>query len=284
MPSAFTHYWQRQKIDDEESPKFCTQAFSSSFAQRGVATGDRVFFISYYDKRPFLVGAITVSSDPVELDDGAERITANPGSGSIMDFKRAIPLDVARQIIRSDTGKGWKFVTADILDSQTLRGVQRISAESAALFDSLLGVADGAYDDTTPLVESGTNEALLYPDEVAINGRYIEGAVTQVLVNRYERDPAARKACLAEYGCVCAVCHLNFTDWYGDRGAGFIHVHHIKPISEIGASYRVDPLTDLIPVCPNCHAMLHRNPPISVEELHNIYNQHLEDLSNKEED
>ena len=61
---------------------------------------------------------------------------------------------------------------------------------------------------------------------------------------------------------------MDFENTYGAIGAGFIHVHHIKQISEIGEQYEVDPLQDLVPVCPNCHAMLHkRKPPFSVDEL-----------------
>lgn len=41
-------------------------------------------------------------------------------------------------------------------------------------------------------------------------------------------------------------------------GKDYIEVHHIKPISEIGSEYVVDPEKDLIPVCFNCHSMLHR--------------------------
>jgi len=46
-------------------------------------------------------------------------------------------------------------------------------------------------------------------------------------------------------------------------------VHHIKPISEIGEDYLVDPVRDLVPVCPNCHRMLHIKPDgvFSIEEL-----------------
>lgn len=283
MPSAFTHYWQREKLDESESPRLCTQAFSSQFIQRGVSAGDRVFFVSYYGKRPFLVGAVTVSTDPSELEESGEHITAIPGSGSVMDFDRAIPIEIARQIVRLDTGDGWKFVAPDVLDSQTLRGVQRLTAESAALLDGLLGITDGAYSDDSASVESSTGEGSLYPDEIEADDTYLEGSVTQVLVNRYERDPAARMACLAEYGCICIVCDVDFSDWYGDRGAGFIHVHHVTPISQLGDDYRIDPIADLVPVCPNCHAMLHRNPPVTVKQLKKIYGKHLEQLSNEQE-
>jgi 5-methylcytosine-specific restriction protein A len=54
-------------------------------------------------------------------------------------------------------------------------------------------------------------------------------------------------------------------------GAGFIQVHHTVPLSSIGTEYVIDPIRDLIPVCPNCHAMLHRKtPPFSIAELRGL--------------
>ncbi|WP_420596157.1 HNH endonuclease [Deinococcus sp.] len=97
---------------------------------------------------------------------------------------------------------------------------------------------------------------------------YPEGAARQVLVNAHERNPAAREACIAYHGSFCAVCDSDLEEFYGPIAYGFIHVHHLKPLSEIGEGYSVDPETDLVPVCPNCHAMLHRRtPPLTVEEL-----------------
>ncbi len=110
-----------------------------------------------------------------------------------------------------------------------------------------------------------------FPDEVPEvrpGGTYREGATQTVQVNSYERNPAARRRCVEHYGAVCQICRLDFSAFYGELGAGFIHVHHLRPIAEIGQEYEVDPVRDLIPVCPNCHAMLHRtNPPISPEDL-----------------
>jgi 5-methylcytosine-specific restriction protein A len=64
------------------------------------------------------------------------------------------------------------------------------------------------------------------------------------------------------------VCDLNFFDRYGEIGEGFIHVHHKVEISTIGIKYSIDPIKDLIPVCPNCHAMLHKEKPaLSINEL-----------------
>lgn len=99
-------------------------------------------------------------------------------------------------------------------------------------------------------------------------GTYSEGAVEHVAVNRYERSEAARAACVRAHGCLCGVCDLDFEARYGELGRGFIHVHHKRPISRLGPNYRLDPEKDLVPVCPNCHAMLHRRePPLDVEQL-----------------
>ncbi len=110
-----------------------------------------------------------------------------------------------------------------------------------------------------PLVQS--------PEQVS-RGEYREGAVRQVLVNAYERDRVARQVCIDHFGPECAACGLRFEQRYGDLGAGFIHVHHVIPISELGPDYKLNPIEDLRPVCPNCHAMLHRHrPPLSIEAL-----------------
>lgn len=88
---------------------------------------------------------------------------------------------------------------------------------------------------------------------------YNEGNVQRVLINKFERNPIARKKCIEKYGYNCQVCGMNFENIYGDIGKDFIHVHHIVPISaKKGKSYMIDPENSLIPVCPNCHAMLHR--------------------------
>ena len=112
------------------------------------------------------------------------------------------------------------------------------------------------------------------PDQPATVGElskkeiYKEGDVQRVMVNRYERAPKAREDCIDHHGLRCAVCDLSFEERYGDPGAGFIHVHHTRTLHRMRTSSPVNPKTDLIPVCPNCHAMLHRrDPPYDVAQL-----------------
>jgi predicted HNH restriction endonuclease len=94
------------------------------------------------------------------------------------------------------------------------------------------------------------------PEEI-LDEKYKEGNITRIAVNRYERNPKARKKCIEHYGVECWVCDFNFEKKYGKIGEGYIVVHHVKPLSDIKKGYEVDPIKDLRPVCPNCHAMLH---------------------------
>lgn len=111
--------------------------------------------------------------------------------------------------------------------------------------------------------------AATFPDEVDEGLSLKEGAVMQVTINAYERNPRARRMCLEVYGHKCIVCEFDFESHYGDIGREFIHVHHLQELSTIRAEYEVDPIRDLRPVCPNCHAMLHRrkNPAFTIDEL-----------------
>lgn len=110
------------------------------------------------------------------------------------------------------------------------------------------------------------------PDEVDPSAEALpEGAKKRVTVNAYERNPEARRRCLNRWGYNCSVCKFRFDIAYGPLGKNYMHVHHLRPISTIGTTYEVDPIADLRPVCPNCHAMLHRkSPPMSIEELQSI--------------
>jgi len=69
------------------------------------------------------------------------------------------------------------------------------------------------------------------------------------------------------------VCNINFRDSYGEIGEGFIHIHHVNPLHTLDEEVLIDPVKDLIPVCPNCHAMIHRKKDkvISIDELRHLY-------------
>jgi 5-methylcytosine-specific restriction enzyme A len=86
----------------------------------------------------------------------------------------------------------------------------------------------------------------------------VEGSVKETTSSRRERNRVNRKRCIEEHGTACAVCKMDFESEYGDIGIGYIHVHHLNPLG--GADDEgviTNPEKDMLPVCPNCHAMLH---------------------------
>ncbi len=123
-------------------------------------------------------------------------------------------------------------------------------------------------------IEFTEGRGFTLPEEVDEQEVHYEGAVRRISVNAYERNPEARQKCLAHYGASCFICGFDFAKTYGEVGQGFIHVHHLRQLSEIGEKYEVDPIRDLRPVCPNCHAMIHRRKPAySIDEIRALLEQ-----------
>jgi 5-methylcytosine-specific restriction protein A len=152
-------------------------------------------------------------------------------------------------------------------------GIEDIQAEPFILREELQDIAPGFHWDSQmsgiliqpdyvvdrleALWIERTQMDFRIPDEAWGSVSFREGALKQVQVNAYERNGKARRACLLHHGWACSICGLDFGETYGAQADGLIHVHHLKPLNEIGRSYQVDPINDLLPVCPNCHAVIH---------------------------
>lgn len=116
------------------------------------------------------------------------------------------------------------------------------------------------------------------PEELNAEEALIEGASITVPVNTFERNPAARAKCIKHHGYKCAICSFDFEEFYGPVGRSYIHVHHIVPLSEIRELHNVDPSKDMVPICPNCHAIVHRTrPALGIAQLR----EHLERIRNR---
>jgi hypothetical protein len=112
------------------------------------------------------------------------------------------------------------------------------------------------------------DEILRLPEEIPDDATLLEGSKRRITVNAYERNPKARQECIAHYGTSCVVCGFDFAKVYGEVGRDFIHVHHLRQLASIAGEYEVDPIADLRPVCPNCHAIIHKaSPPYSIEKV-----------------
>lgn len=96
----------------------------------------------------------------------------------------------------------------------------------------------------------------------------LEGAPVEVTLSRHERNRIARETCLRHYGRRCYACGADMSHLYGVVGVRCIQVHHLESLAEIGRQHFVDPVRDLRPVCPNCHAVIHQTiPPMDIEDL-----------------
>jgi len=118
-------------------------------------------------------------------------------------------------------------------------------------------------------------EKFLYPLDVVPSAmkepegrKYYEGNEVFSYRVGYERSLEARLECIRHHGYICKACGISLEAKYGSIAKGFIHVHHLNQIADAKGGREVDPISDLVPLCPNCHAIVHRrSPPFTVEEL-----------------
>jgi len=156
---------------------------------------------------------------------------------------------------RRSMGSPWAKLTPHFIDFD--------SEDGALMAAPLLAFAAAG------LKEQRKQRGYIFPSELDAK-EILEGARMMVHVSRVERDPAARRRCIQIFGTVCQVCGFDFSTKYGEIGRGFIHIHHLVPLKLSKGHRKVDPATDLRPVCPNCHEMLHKkDPPYTIEELRN---------------
>lgn len=127
-----------------------------------------------------------------------------------------------------------------------------IGATVSAMFLSLLPLDDPFLDaDPTPEWEFS-----------------VEGAATKVISNHYERSRSNRAIAIMVHGTACSTCGFDFEAVYGELGEGYVEIHHLTPVHSMGEARVVNPLEELLPLCANCHRMVHRSaPPISPEAL-----------------
>ena len=167
----------------------------------------------------------------------------------------------ARDLLLKATGVGKKQNTSDVILK-----TWELSPDDGDV-NMLFTAFDYLIEKEIPYFEQDLQEKLNAerPEPIVFK----EGAAEYVTLNKYERNQKARAACLAAHGTACAVCGIDFAKAYGPEFAGKIEVHHIIPLSEIGEEYVVDPVNDLVPVCPNCHTALHgkKDGVYTIEEL-----------------
>ena len=79
---------------------------------------------------------------------------------------------------------------------------------------------------------------------------------------------AKKAACLEATGALrCEACGFEFGIKYGDRGKGFIEVHHALPVHQLRPGTKTR-LSDLHLLCANCHRVVHaKRPWLTINQL-----------------
>jgi 5-methylcytosine-specific restriction protein A len=250
-PSKWDWVGLEQNIEEIQNRGATTLRWSCR-SHKSIKVGDRAFLVRLGDEPRGIMASGYVVSEP---------FLSPHWSGEDRDVPRVlIEFDV---IINPKRGA---ILSLDLLKTSHLAQQHWTPQTSGiSIRSDLVAELEAIWFDFLSSQDVRVNPFVSFADFSQI---FIEGAATQVAQIRYERNPYARRVCIAYYGYSCSVCDFNFVDKYGNLGIDFIHVHHLTPVATIGQTYTVDPISDLRPVCPNCHAMLHkRNPPFTINEL-----------------
>ncbi len=246
--------WSTLDTDYDRARKqgFLDSRWSCGRSKR-IRSGDRIYLLRQgQEPRGIVASGFVTSDEPF----AADHFTDNGRSALYVDARFDVLLHPDHEAIlaRASLDSG---ALADIHWDTQVSGII-IAPDAAAELEELW---------RSFLTERGYSPIVL-AEEISTAERFWEGALRRITVNAYERDLNARRACIAHFGTSCRVCGFDFAATYGELGNGFIHVHHTRPLCEVRTGYAVDPKRDLVPVCPNCHAMLHHtSPPLTVAEL-----------------
>lgn len=158
-------------------------------------------------------------------------------------------------VLSKNSGEYLEEIPASKKNNYWRNGVRPISERA---YKRILSASDLNSKNETNDIQQGDQKAYTS----------FEGGSKLRYTTTYERDPKLRDNAIEIHGLNCMACGFNFKNAYGDWGAGFIHVHHTKPVA-ISGPREVNPVTDMVVLCPNCHSMVHRrkNKTLSLEEL-----------------
>ena len=257
-PARWDWTYLQQSIAKVKENGYCPERWSCGVTKK-IHTGDRAFLIKLGEEPRGIVAAGWVASDVYEDRHWEKDRRAMGRSALYVDVDWDTILDPDADIF----ARVW-------LDSGTYSNMHwEPRASGIRIPDDVAEHLEkdwAKFLNRPPVVRETPLE-----EEVDTTKTYTEGTTRQVTVNAYERNAKTRTICINYYGQDCSVCGFNFEETYGKMGAGFIHVHHLKPLAEIHKRYKLSPIKDLRPVCPNCHAMLHqRKPAYRIAELKGI--------------
>jgi len=164
---------------------------------------------------------------------------------TLEDFK---PFDVP--VLAKQNGQFIENIPSNRLSNYWRDGVRKVSED---IYNKILSYVHQGQQTIIKLEKEALEEGF---DSMLIS--YEEGNRTLRYTTRSERNPLLTKKAIALHGTNCCICNFNFGQFYGPYAEGLIHIHHLVPISTFEKAKKVNPLTDLVPVCANCHIVIHR--------------------------
>lgn len=268
MTTYYTQYWSSKwlKAADMDG-EIMDHTAGDKFVKMGVAPGDFIYVVTVQRGHLYLLGRMQVgkicSQKEAErvlgtsnLWEGKDHLIARSGTGSPTRFDRQVPIRVVRRLqFESPSGgsKPLKFISNGVLDRQTLRGVRKLTASSAAMLNGILktSVRLGQHD----TIDEVPGEDEVFPEGKGIyrlhKSRERNSKVTEdAKRKRIEKDPLLH----------CDVCDFSFAATYRQLGQGFLEAHHTVPLSEISGEIQTR-IEDIALVCSNCHRMIHKHRP-----------------------
>ena len=247
--------WNPEKYEYDELPKFMDEIRSKGSVKdrwstgntKSIKEGDRVFFIKLATEPKGIIGYGVASSDSYE------------GIHWEDNNKKANYIDVNFYILEE----------TPIIDEDTLKEIYPKN-----MFWTPLASGINIPDNIANTLEAILYEIDKYKPVFEKTDIYKERKRIKSECETWERNQNARQTCLDKYGYSCSVCGYNFEKVFGEIGRGCIEVHHLSPLSAIDKEHIVNPISDLRPICSNCHTMAHyKRPahlPYSIEELKDI--------------
>lgn len=240
-----------ERLGDEDRTGYRAKEFerNKGFVIEIVETTTR-FFLSFSLESAAADLARSIRKNVEETIDQVELITTTRLISETLVMRvNDLPIQGIREGLATQTWRS--FSIEDVIDKPLDEDLLKAKVESTL---------------TIVLASLPTEE--IEPDFSVDTEFEIEGALKTGSITKYERSPKNRRICLALFGYDCRVCGINLEDKYGPIAQEFIHVHHIVPLSRLDGPMVIDPQIDLIPVCPNCHYVMHRiDPPLHPEIL-----------------
>ena len=285
----FTHYWEYETCEKNREMNvegtLLEHLSGNRFKKSKIEVGDIGYVVTVKDGTLLLRGKMIVGKycdvnesarvtglKPEQIWQADEHIIASKATPMIWDLE--VPLETTKKLkfISGKNIKSLVFISGNRLDRQTMRGVRHLTPDSAALLNKFLGKFKPVELFDAKEVKLWKNNNSSGETQVDEFESYAEGTKKKKYVTYYERRPENRKQAIKIHGMTCKGCNFNFEKHYGSQGKGFIHVHHIEPVSQLEKPKKINVKTDLTVLCPNCHAMVHRfrNKTLSIAELKKI--------------